>query len=64
MSFLYLGAVLVVGGSSCALCAAAAISSAQPSLENLLDAAKTGNSTALRAQLLQVPVLILECSCA
>ena len=65
MRFLYLGAVVVGGGSSCALCAAAAISAAQPSLENLLDAAKTGNSTALRAQLLQVPVLSLELrSCA
>jgi hypothetical protein len=47
------GAAVVGGVSSCALCAAAAVASAQPSLENLLGAAKSGNATALRAQLLQ-----------
>ena len=49
-----LWAAAVVGGvSSCAACAAAAVVAAQPSQEALLDAAKAGNATALRAQLLQ-----------
>ncbi len=63
MALLYLSVVTVGGVSSCALCAAAAVSAAQPSLENLLDAAKSGNSTALRAQLLQVRVLLTSRSC-
>jgi hypothetical protein len=54
MSRALLGVAAAAGGAACCVvCAAAAAAAVEPSISNLIDAAKRGDATALRAQLVQ-----------